>query len=209
MEMNHWERIEATLAGDAVDRPPICLWRHWPVEDESPDTLADAMVRWQREYDWDLVKHAPNGNYVIHDWGGETSYIPEKSRGLGVSTVTRWAVTSAHGWPELAQLDVTRGHLGEQLRAVRQVAAALDGSVPILQTVFSPLNIAPKSGDADPDRHDHEQRYGSEQHDHDVVRKDAIKIAVANRSREYTVVGDQNGGRHNSGQSGREHDARR
>ena len=144
MDMNHWERIEATLAGEAVDRPPICLWRHWPIEDEAPDMLADAIVRWQREYGWDLVKHAPNGNYVIHDWGGEDSYIPEKSRGLGVSTVTRRAVTSAHDWPELAQLDVTRGHLGQQLAAVRRVAEALAGSVPILQTVFSPLNIAPK-----------------------------------------------------------------
>ncbi len=144
MEMNHWERIEAAIKGDPVDRPPICLWRHWPIEDESPQTLADAMIRWQREYDWDLVKHAPTGNYVIYDWGGRTRYIPKNSRGLGVSTVTRRAVTSVHEWADLPQLDVTQGHLGKQLEAVRLVAEALDGSVPILQTVFSPLNIAPK-----------------------------------------------------------------
>jgi uroporphyrinogen decarboxylase len=144
MEMTHWERIEAAIQGDPVDRPPICLWRHWPIEDELPETLADAMIRWQREYDWDLVKHAPTGNYVIYDWGGRTIYVPENSRGLGVSTVTQWAVNSAHDWPELAQLDVTQGHLGRQLEAVRLVAEALDRSVPILQTVFSPLNIAPK-----------------------------------------------------------------
>lgn len=142
--MNHWERIEAAIKGDPVDRPPICLWRHWPVEDESARTLADAMIRWQREYDWDLVKHAPTGNYVLYDWGGETVYIPANSRGLGVSTVTERAVKSATDWPDLAQLDVTQGHLGQQLMAVRLVAKALDGSVPILQTVFSPLNIAPK-----------------------------------------------------------------
>ena len=144
MEMNHWERIEAAIEGDPVDRPPICLWRHWPIEDESPETLADAMIRWQQKYDWDLVKHAPTGNYVIYDWGGETIYTPENSRGLGVSTVTKRAVKSIHEWPELAQLDVTQGHLGRQLEAVRLAAEALDNSVPILQTVFSPLNIAPK-----------------------------------------------------------------
>ena len=144
MEMNHWERIEAAIKGDPVDRPPICLWRHWPIEDESPQTLADAMIRWQREYDWDLVKHAPTGNYVIYDWGGKTDYIPKNSRGLGVSTVTQRAVISTYDWPDLAQLNVTQGHLGQQLEAVRLVAEALNGRVPILQTIFSPLNIAPK-----------------------------------------------------------------
>lgn len=142
--MNHWERTEAAIKGDPVDRPPICLWRHWPIEDESPESLADAMIRWQREFDCDMVKHAPTGNYVIYDWGGETAYIPKNSRGLGVSTVTQRAVESINDWPELEQLDVTQGHLGQQLKAVRLVAEALDGSVPILQTVFSPLNIAPK-----------------------------------------------------------------
>jgi uroporphyrinogen decarboxylase len=144
MGMSHWERIGAALAGEAVDRPPICLWRHWPIEDESAESLAEAMIRWQREYDWDLVKHAPTGNYVLYDWGGETIYVPEESRGLGVSKVTRRAVESITDWPELAQLDVTQGHLGQQLEAVRIVAEALNGEVPILQTIFSPLNIAAK-----------------------------------------------------------------
>ena len=143
--MNHWERIRATLDGQETDRPPICLWRHWPIEDhESAHSLATAMVRWQRELDCDLVKHAPAGSYVIEDWGGRTAYLPEKSPALGVRAITQHAVRTTKGWPELEQLDVTAGHLGMQLEALRLLADQLAGSVPILQTIFGPLNIAPK-----------------------------------------------------------------
>ncbi len=142
--MNHWERIRSTLKGKETDRAPICLWRHWPVEDQSPESLAAAMLRWQETYDCDLLKHAPAGSYVVEDWGGRTTYIPEKDPGLGVRTMTQRAVTSAENWPRLAQLDVTQGHLGSQLEALRLVSEELKGSVPILQTLFSPLNIARK-----------------------------------------------------------------
>jgi hypothetical protein len=34
--MNHYQRLEATIAKEAVDRPAIALWRHFPVDDQSP-----------------------------------------------------------------------------------------------------------------------------------------------------------------------------
>jgi uroporphyrinogen decarboxylase len=143
--MNHWDRVRAALRGQPVDRPPICLWRHWPVQDHRPRTLAAAMLRWQQEYDCDLVKHAPAGSYVVEDWGGKTAYLPDDDdHHLGVRTIVRRAVTAADRWPHLARLDVTQGHLGEQLDAVRRVAEGLEGRTPLLQTIFSPLNIAPK-----------------------------------------------------------------
>mgnify|MGYP002685174139 CR=1 FL=1 len=58
--------------------------------------------------------------------------------------VVRYGVTRAEQWPTLDQLDVTRGYLGNQIEAVRLVAAELNGDVPILQTVFSPLTTAVK-----------------------------------------------------------------
>lgn len=144
IEMTHWERIRAAIQGEEIDRAPICLGRHWPIKDQKPESLADNIVNWQQEYDCDLVKHAPAGSYVIEDWGGETTYIPENDRGLGVRTFTKQGITATDQWPNLAQLDVTQGHLGQQIAAVRMVAERLHNSVPILQTIFSPLNIAPK-----------------------------------------------------------------
>ncbi len=139
--LSHWERMRAALRGREVDRPPVSLWRHWPVEDETAAGLAAAMLRWQRDYDFDLVKMMPTGTYGIEDWGASTIYEPNDH---GVRTVVRYGVTRAEQWPTLDQLDVTRGYLGNQIEAVRLVAAELNGDVPILQTVFSPLTTAVK-----------------------------------------------------------------
>jgi uroporphyrinogen decarboxylase len=142
--MEHWQRIRAALREELVDQVPICLWCDRPVEDHSRKTLAAAMLRSRKEYDCDLVKHAPAGSYVVEDWGGQTAYLPDRDPGLGIRTFLRRAITETSQWPALPQLEVTQGHLGDELTAVRLVAEALAGSVPILQTVFSPLNIAPK-----------------------------------------------------------------
>jgi uroporphyrinogen decarboxylase len=139
--MSHWERLKAAVQGEEVDHPPISLWRHWPVEDATPQGLAAAIVRWQHEYDFDLVKFMPTGTYGIHDWGAETAY---GSGTVGTRVVTKFAVTSAEQWPYLAQLEVTAGYLGQQLEALRLAADELKNSVPILQTIFSPLTTARK-----------------------------------------------------------------
>ena len=41
--MNHWERVRAAIKGEDVDRVPVSLWRHWPVEDETAQGLANAL----------------------------------------------------------------------------------------------------------------------------------------------------------------------
>jgi uroporphyrinogen decarboxylase len=111
------------------------------VEDETPQGLAAATLRWQRDYDFDLVKLTPTGTYGIEDWGAETTYVPNDH---GVRTIVQYGVTSSDQWPGLDQLDVRRGYLGNQIAAVQLVAGELQDSVPILQTVFSPLTTARK-----------------------------------------------------------------
>lgn len=139
--MTHWERVRAAMRGQEVDRPPVSLWRHWPVEDETPQGLAGATIRWQHEYDFDLVKFTPTGTYGLEDWGAETAHGPGP---VGTRVVSKFGVTSAEQWPQLAQLDVTEGDLGRHLEAICLTAEGLHGSVPILQTVFSPLTTARK-----------------------------------------------------------------
>jgi uroporphyrinogen decarboxylase len=139
--MTHWERVQAALKGEEVDRVPISLWRHWPVEDETAEGLAAAMIRWQQAYDFDLVKMMPTGTYGIEDWGAETVYIPNNN---GTRTVTKFGLTATEQWPRLEQLEVTKGYLSKQIEAVRLTAEELKNNVPILQTVFSPLTTARK-----------------------------------------------------------------
>ena len=32
----HRERIQAALQGELIDRAPVALWRHFPVDDQGP-----------------------------------------------------------------------------------------------------------------------------------------------------------------------------
>ena len=144
--MSHWERINAALKGEEVDRAPVSLWRHWPVEDETAQGLAAAMVKWQRQYDFDLVKFMPTGMYGVHDWGAQTAYNPGFR---GNRILTQPGLHKPEEWPKLAKLDVTKGAYGQEVEAIRLAAEELKGSVPIFQTVFSPLTTAIKlAGDA-------------------------------------------------------------
>ncbi len=140
-EMTHWERVRAAFKGEETDRVPISLWRYFPVEDETSQGLAAATLRWQRNHDFDLVKLTPAGTFTIEDWGARTTYVPND---LGGRTVVQHGVTSVDQWPGLEQLDVTQGCLGKQITALRLVVEELQDSIPILQTVQSPLTTAHK-----------------------------------------------------------------
>ena len=139
--MNHWERLDAAIAGKQIDHVPVSLWRHFPVIDHEPEGLAGAMVRWQQTYDFDLVKFMPSGTYGVEDWGAETAYLNSP---IGTRTVTRFGLTAAEQWPDLPRLSPGEGRLGKEVKAIALAAEALKGEVPILQTLFSPLTIAVK-----------------------------------------------------------------
>ena len=139
--MTHWERIRAAIGGEEVDRVPISLWRHWANADETALGLACSTLRWQREFDFDLVKFSPTGTYGIEDWGAETRFFPNEH---GVRTVVKRGVISPEGWPRLHVQDPREGYLGRQIEALRITAEELEGSLPILMTVFSPLTTARK-----------------------------------------------------------------
>ncbi len=59
MTVSHRERLQAVLRGEAPDRIPVALWRHFPVDDQQPELLAGAVLAFQREYDFDLIKGDP------------------------------------------------------------------------------------------------------------------------------------------------------
>lgn len=140
-QMTHWQRIRATIKGEATDRTPIALWKHWPPVDEIPERLAESTIGWQRAYDWDMVKLTPTGTYGIEDWGARTAWNPNNQ---GVRTVVQWGVPDPNNWPKLAQLNVRAGYIGNQIKALELLARELGDSAPILHTVFSPLTTARK-----------------------------------------------------------------
>jgi uroporphyrinogen decarboxylase len=132
----HRERIEACLRGEIIDRPPVALWRHYPVDDQSAKTLAAAHAMFQRIYDFDLVKVTPASSFSVKDWGVDDVW---EGNTEGTRRYSRYVIEKASDWERLEVLSPEAPHLAEQLDCVRAIRKELGPDTPILQTVFSPL----------------------------------------------------------------------
>jgi uroporphyrinogen decarboxylase len=137
--MSKRERLEATIAGEAVDRPAIALWRHWPGDDQRAVDLARATLDFQETYDFDFVKCMPASNYCIADWGAQ-------SRWVGNDEGTRmWGdrvIQQPQDWACLPVLDPYKGALSEMCRALDLIGRGLKEGTPFIQTIFNPLSQA-------------------------------------------------------------------
>ena len=59
--MTKRERVQAALARQPVDRPPVAFWRHVPELDHDPRRLAEAMLTFHQRWDLDLIKVMSSG----------------------------------------------------------------------------------------------------------------------------------------------------
>jgi uroporphyrinogen decarboxylase len=134
--ITHRERIQACLQGEIVDRPPIALWRHFPVDDQSPEALAEAHLAFQRIYDFDILKVTPASSYSVKDWGVEDRW---EGNTEGTRAYTKHVINAPADWESLAPLDPGAPHLSGQIKSLGLIRRALGEETPILQTVFSPL----------------------------------------------------------------------
>ena len=138
-QMTRWERVGAALEGRELDRPPVSAWRHFYRRETSARGLADAMLAFQRDYGWDFMKVNPRASYHSEDWGVRLRFSESDSEG---HEVYDWPVKRAGDWEAIEPLDIRRGVFGEQLEALSLIAKDLNGEVPFLMTVFTPLSVA-------------------------------------------------------------------
>jgi uroporphyrinogen decarboxylase len=132
----HKERIQACLDNQILDRSPAALWRHFPVDDQDPKSLADATLHFQRTYDFDLVKVTPASSFCVKDWGVEDRWMGDSE---GTRRYTKRIIQDPRDWERLPSLDPSALHLAGQLDCLRRIRAELDPGTPVLQTIFSPL----------------------------------------------------------------------
>ena len=133
--MNKRERLEATIAGQATDRIPIALWRHFPGDDQAPDSLAAATVAFQKRWDFDFVKVTPASSFQLAAWGVQDAWLGNIE---GTRQYIHHPIDRASDWRRLKPLEARSGALGEQLRCLDLIVQQLPDT-PVIQTVFSPL----------------------------------------------------------------------
>lgn len=132
----HRERLQTCISGGRPDRTPVALWRHFPVDDQSPETLAAAQIAFQRSFDFDLVKVTPASSFCLKDWGADDVWEGDTE---GTRRYIKSVVREPSDWERLPVLDPQKGYLGGQLACLRAIRQELGPDTPILQTIFSPL----------------------------------------------------------------------
>lgn len=139
--MTKIERIDAALKGEEVDTIPISFWRHFYQQEGDPSQLADALLAFQREYDWDFMKVNPRASYHVEGWGNRYSYSDDPN----VSpTLSSHVVEATEDWARIGVLDIWATEpLKQQLVLLQLIKEGLqDENEYFLQTIFSPLDIA-------------------------------------------------------------------
>jgi len=139
--MNKRNRIKATLKGEDVDRPAVSFWRHFYKEETTPKGIAEAMLGFQKRYNWDFLKVNPRAEYHVEDWGNiyeysGNDYIKPKFK--------KSCIKDAEDWKKLEVLRPDKGVLGEHLETLKLIEKNIGEEVFFVMTVFTPLSIALK-----------------------------------------------------------------
>src|SRR6266571_1522696 len=137
--MDGTERVRAALAMEPLERPPAAWWGHTYLEEWSPASLARVTLERQRRFDWDFVKLQPRATCFAEAFGA--GYRPS-GRADRPPVQERALVRDPGAWAAVVSVDATVPALEDQTEALARVVLALDGSVPVVQTVFSPLTVA-------------------------------------------------------------------
>ncbi len=138
-KMSKRERLEATFAGEAVDRPAVALWRHWPGDDQRGHELARAVLVFQHTYDFDFIKITPGSEYCLTGYGAKSEW---RGNFEGTGEWMNRVIQSPDDWRKLKAVDPRHDLLGEVLQANQIIGQAVKEEIPFIQTIFNPLSQA-------------------------------------------------------------------
>ncbi len=139
--MNKTERVKAALAFQDLDRIPSSVWMHFSDFDQDPRALAEEQVAFTRKYDYDFIKLMPFGTYSIQDWGARLKIYCDKYK---EPIIEAPGINILEDYTALEVLPAYYGTWGKQVEFAAYVAKLLNGEMPFIQTIFSPLTTLKK-----------------------------------------------------------------
>jgi uroporphyrinogen decarboxylase len=160
---SHRERLQMIMAGERPDRAAASIWRHFYHREAAAEGLAEAMLAFQREFDWDFMKINPRASYHVEDWGCRLEWSSDEFKKHRKLSFT---VDDLEDWDKIEVLPPTAPVLAEHLKAISLIKKKSDPELPLLMTIFNPIGIA---------------RYlvGSTEKLKDHLRQDETKIVAA------------------------------
>lgn len=122
------QRFSAAVRGEPVDRPPVGAWVHFASEHLPASEVARLHVAFHRAYDFDFVK-------VMNDYRFP---LPEGVR----------AVAARDDLLRIRPASLDAPHLAEQLACLREIRGAVGPDVPLIETLFDPLQTLVRASGA-------------------------------------------------------------
>jgi uroporphyrinogen decarboxylase len=116
----------------------VAFWRHHPGADQTVDGLVAATVAFQARHGLDLAKVTPTGTWQATDEGLKDAW---RGDWLGRRSIERRPVVMGGDWDLVGRAEA-RPALERACAVARAVRAALPASVPVLQTVSTPISVA-------------------------------------------------------------------
>jgi len=135
--VNRREFIQRVIRGEEVERIPVALWRHFPLQDTTAEGLSAETIAFQKKYDWDLVKVTFASGYMAEAFGAQL--VPSDAED-GTRTYSSRPVHFPEDWPKLSVPSVHEGILGVQLQAIQRIREGVGWDIPLLPTIFSPMS---------------------------------------------------------------------
>lgn len=137
--MNSYERLQAMVKGQEVDRPGASLWKHFFLEDRNVEDLVKAHIAFEEQNQWDWIKVMANAIYVQEQYGAEVIWSKHSN---DFPNITRRVVNSPRDYRHLKMVDVKTGAIAREVEVVKRLMDRYGGKVPVAATVFTPTSYA-------------------------------------------------------------------
>lgn len=133
------EFMETILAGENPGRFGASFWRHFFHMENNAKGTAEAMLYFQKKFNWDFMKINPRADFHIEGWGFEQIWSDNE---FEKHKKTKFPVESIEDWKKIIPLDINSPALAEHLRLISLIRKKAGKDLPILMTVFNPISIA-------------------------------------------------------------------
>ena len=137
--MDKFDLIKKSFKAKPTEKVAYAVWKHFPEFDKSPESLFEAQMSFQNKFDSDILKISVSGRAFASDFGTEVGgYDPVSGSRIGV----KYPIETLEDWWNVKKIDVTKGEFGKQINAMKLIHREVEGKIPTMMTVFSPLMVA-------------------------------------------------------------------
>jgi uroporphyrinogen decarboxylase len=139
--MTSKERIYKTIKGEQTDRAPFALWQHFPKTEKTAKGFAEAVINFQKKFEFDLIKITPASGYLTEAFGAKFIYKNnEEYAQKGTRQIISYPIKNSKDWSKLSILN--KNILDRELKSLEIIRQGVGNNSPIFQTVPNPLTIA-------------------------------------------------------------------